>query len=228
LEEVLEGDEKALGYIKCNIQSSYLDVVVTSETALDAWKKLEAFFAGKETYNKIQLLEQLIDGKLIETGNPVNDVQKFVRDKNEIVRRLDSIGMKIANDLQVAIMLSRLPESFDTMRRILESQPDLDMMKFTAELNRESLRHSKKRTSAIALVATEDATPRAPKKPRYEDKSRVHCDYCGKSRHDAASCWLNPKSAKFRPNMKDQLLKLAAKASKSDTSASNWSEKTDG
>jgi len=148
LEQVLEGDEKALGYIKCNILSSYLDVVVTSQTALDAWTKLEAFFAGKETYNKIQLLEQLIDGKLIETGNPINDVQKFIRDKNELVRRLDSIGMKIDNSLQVAIMLARLPESYDTMRRILESQPDLDMIKFTAELNREALRHTKKRPPA--------------------------------------------------------------------------------
>ena len=64
LETVLDGDNKALGLIKCNIQSSYLDVVVTSETALDAWKKLETFFSGKETYNKIQLLEQLIDGRL--------------------------------------------------------------------------------------------------------------------------------------------------------------------
>ena len=47
LEDVLEGDEKALGFIKCNIQSSFLDVVVTSQTALDAWQKLETFFAER-------------------------------------------------------------------------------------------------------------------------------------------------------------------------------------
>ena len=229
LEDVLEGDEKALGFIKCNIQSSFLDVVVTSQTALDAWQKLETFFAGKETYNKIQLLEQLIDGKLIETGNPTNDVQKFIRDKNELVRRLDSIGMKIASDLQVAIMLARLPDSYDTMRRILESQADLDIIKFTAELNRESLRQqTKKRKQPIAsaFVAKEE-TPK--KKARFaEHFATLNCDYCGQSRHDAASCWFNPKSAKFRPEKKNQLLKLAAKASKNDNSAARNVERLDG
>ena len=213
LEDVLEGDEKALGFIKCNIQSSFLDVVVTSQTALDAWQKLETFFAGKETYNKIQLLEQLIDGKLIETGNPTNDVQKFIRDKNELVRRLDSIGMKIASDLQVAIMLARLPDSYDTMRRILESQADLDIIKFTAELNRESLRQqTKKRKQPIAsaFVAKEE-TPK--KKARFaEHFATLNCDYCGQSRHDAASCWFNPKSAKFRPEKKELTTQVGCKS----------------
>ena len=215
LEDVLEGDEKALGYIKCNILSSYLDIVITSDTALDAWKKLETFFAGKETYNKIHLLEQLIDGKLIETGNPVNDVQKFIRDKNEIVRRLDSTGMKIANDLQVAIMLSRLPESFDTMRRILESQPDMDLLKFTAELNREAIRHSKKRQASTekALFAG-DEEPRPFKKPKFnrEDTKNQHCDYCNRSGHTLHNCWFNPKSPRFRPALVKNMRQVTAKS----------------
>ena len=60
LELILEADEKALGHIKFNIASSFSELVVNSSTALDAWEKLETFFAGKETYNKVDLLQQLI------------------------------------------------------------------------------------------------------------------------------------------------------------------------
>src|SRR4029079_13374643 len=163
LEIILEADEKALGHIKFNIASSFSELVVNSSTALDAWDKLETFFAGKETYNKVDLLQQLIDGKLTETGNPVNDVQRFINEKHEIVRRLDSIGMKISQDMQVCIMLARLPDSYDTMRRIIESQADLTMMKLTAELNREAIRNSSKKRSAPseekALVSDTTGVP---------------------------------------------------------------------
>lgn len=229
LDEMQDNDEKALGYIKCNIMSSYLDVVVTSQTAFDAWKKLETFFAGKETYNKINLLEQLIDGKLVETGNPVNDVQKFVRDKNEIVRRLDSIGMKIAQDLQVAIMLARLPQSFDTMRRIVESQADLDMIKFSAELNREAMRHSKRKRSPeddeSAFMAGD--TPASKKQKMMEAKKKLRCTYCGKTGHLVDICFFNPKSSKFRPEFRSSVLKVAEFVAKNQED-SNADQKNDG
>lgn len=153
---------------------------------------------------------------MIETGNPVNDVQKFIRDKNEIVRRLDSTGMKIANDLQVAIMLSRLPESFDTMRRILESQPDMDLIKFTAELNREAIRHSKKRQTSTekALFAGDDEPVRPFKKFKFnkEDTKTLHCDYCKRNGHTIHNCWFNPKSPRFRPTLVKNMRELTAKS----------------
>jgi hypothetical protein len=210
LEELMEGDEKALGFIKCNILSSYLDVVVNSVTALDAWNKLGEFFAGKESFNKIHLLEQLIDGKLLETGNPVNDIQSFIKEKNEIVVRLNSIGLNISKELQVAIMLSRLPDSYDTMRRIMESQADLTLVKLTSELNREAIRRSKKRPigQESALFSGAGLPPSKRFKSNH-DRKKVHCDYCSLNGHLAGDCWINPKSAKFRPQFRKALAESA-------------------
>ena len=216
LESILESDEKALGEIKCNIASSFNELVVNSSTALDAWEKLETFFSGKETYNKVDLLQQLIDGKLTETGNPVKDVQSFINEKNEIVRRLDSVGMKISQDMQVCIMLARLPDTYDTMRRIIESQPDLSMMKLTAELNREAIRNSSKKRSAPseekALAAT-DARPTPGKRPRnpQHERKKLKCTYCEFTGHEAGGCWMNPKSSKFKPEFRSSMLKLASR-----------------
>lgn len=197
LEPLLEGDEKALGHIKCNIMTAYMEVVVNCTTALDAWNALANFFAGKESFNKIHLFEQLIEGHLIETGNPVNDIQKFIQEKNEIVRRLDSTGLKIDKELQVAIMLARLPQSYDVMRRIIESQPELTLEKFTAELNREAIRRSNKRPLSQEQAMFSNSRPPPTKKLKKD--VRV-CEFCDRAGHIAQSCWFNPDSKQFRPH----------------------------
>lgn len=86
LETLTEGDERALGLIRCHIEPAFLEVVLEATNANDAWQLLDDFFAGKETFNKIHLLEQLIDGKLYETNNPTKDVQDFLKSKNDIIR----------------------------------------------------------------------------------------------------------------------------------------------
>src|SRR4029078_5166307 len=212
LESILESDEKALGHIKCNIASSFNELVVNSETALHAWKQLETFFAGKETYNKMDLLQQLIDGKLTETGNPVNDVQRFINQKNETVRRLESVGMKISQEMQVCIMLARLPDSYDTMRIIIESQPDLTMVKLTAELNREAIRNSsKKRSAPSEEKALASDTTGAPPFKKQKTHKKQKCTYCEFTGHEAGACRLNHKSSKYRPEFTRSMLKLASR-----------------
>jgi arginine/lysine/ornithine decarboxylase len=226
-EEHLDKDERALGYIKCSISNSYLDVVQGCTEAKEAWDKLATFFAGKEVFNKIHLLEQLIDGKLSETGKPADDVQKFIREKGELVRRLAATGLVISEELQVAIMLARLPESFDTMRRIMESKPDLKVLDLSAELSREAIRRGSKRkreeveaahVASASSTADFSLTPNHPKKMKRE-VSKKYCTYCMVKGHEINKCWLNPKSSSFRPEFKDKLLKSLSKIG-GDTAAS--------
>ncbi len=215
-EEHLDKDERALGYIKCSISTSYLDVVQDSTKAKEAWDKLATFFAGKEVFNKIHLLEQLIDGKLTETGKPAEDVQKFIREKSELVRRLAATGLVISEELQVAIMLARLPDSFDTMRRIMESKVDLKVLDLSSELSREAIRRGTKRKredeeAAHVATTTDDSPTPDPKKPK-RDASKKYCNYCKIKGHEVNKCWLNPKSANFRPEFKEKLLKSISNA----------------
>ena len=209
----------ALGQIKCHIVPSYLDVVANCTSAIDAWKKIEEFFAGKETFHKIHLLEQLIDGKLKETSNPEKDVQEFVTEKNELVRRLDAAGLKICEEIQVAIMLARLPSSYDVMRRILESSPNLSLLQLTAQLNHEAARKLKKRpasTLETALAAQDADEPSSYPRPVKKKKLRTNrsrCNYCNKEGHLAENCWLNPDSVQFKPEIHQQMLDIAARTS---------------
>jgi hypothetical protein len=207
LENLLENDEKALGCIKKNIEILHLDLIADCKTALEAWIKLEVFFAGKETFNKINLLQSLIDGPLKETGNIVRDIQEFVQSKNDLVQRLGSIGIKIDEELQVAIMLSRLPSCFDTMRRILESQENLTLIKLIAELHREGVRQSsvrapKRSMEEIAMLSNQEFN--TTKKQKF-DKKKLFCKFCDVSGHDGDRCWLDPNSKGYRKNFAESL-----------------------
>ena len=141
LEELLENDERALGMIKRNIDLNYIDVVSDCGTALDAWTKLEDFFAGKENFNLVNLLQQLTLENMKQSGNIVKDIQEFIQSKNELVRRLGMIGFKVEEKMQIALMLAQLPPSFESMRRILESK-ELSLSLLISELHRESVRKS--------------------------------------------------------------------------------------
>jgi hypothetical protein len=102
----------------------------------------------KEQSNRVNLLEQAIDGRLVEPSNPTMDVQTFIKEKNEFFRRLNAAGLKVSDEMQVAIMLSRLPESYDILKRILEAQPSLSVLKLCSELTKEGVRRSNKRKLA--------------------------------------------------------------------------------
>ena len=208
LELLLENDERALGYIKCHMLQGFVDIVRPATTAMEAWTMLQEHFAGKETFNKIHLLEQLIDGRLKESDNPSADVQEFIKEKNELVRRLTAAGLEITEDLQIAIMLARLPESFETTRRILEAKSDLSLTYLTSELNREAIRqtNTRKRPLVEQSFLSAELGPSAAKKARFDKKKQV-CTYCDGKGHVAARCWLNPESKSFRPDFKDKLLK---------------------
>lgn len=207
LELLIEGDEKTLGHIKCYIAPSFLELVIKCDTALEAWKSLDTFFAGRETFNKFNLLEQLMDGQLKETGNPIVDVQEFLKDKTELVRRLEGVGFKVPDEILMAVILARLPESFDNMRRIFESQDNPTILKLNTELNKEAIRKQKRPRDEKSFYGKDDVPP-PPKKPRI-DKRKLKCNYCTKKGHEAEKCWLNPKSTNYRKEFVDRLRESA-------------------
>lgn len=212
-EEVREGDEKALGFIKRSIKYCYVDVIVDCTTALDAWTKLETFFAGKETSNSVSLVKQLINSKLKESANPVIDVQEFVQTNNDLVKRLNVSGMKLTEELQVSLMLAQLPDSYEAMGRIFEAQGELTVIRLSTELNKEAIRkQEKKRSFEESVLAASHRFESGPptKRPRNRSRSFKSCTYCEATGHVMETCWFNPKSPKYRPELVEKVKKLGS------------------
>ena len=214
LEELLENDERALGFMKRGMEICHLDVVSECKTAYSAWKKLEEFFAGKENFNVVNLLQQLTLEAMNDTGDIVKNVQNFIQSKNDLVRRLGHIGFKIEEKMQVALMLAQLPSSFETLRRIMESQAELTLSKLIAELHRESIRRGQnylKRGSDEVVFLTEEEIKKRKKAKLAE---LPNCSFCKRRGHDADKCWINPESPAFRKELIERIISKSQKSNK--------------
>jgi hypothetical protein len=212
LEELLENDERALGFMKRSMELCHLDVVADCKSAYSAWKKLEEFFAGKENFNVVNLLQQLTLEVMSETGDIVKDVQNFVQSKNDLVRRLGYIGFKIEEKLQVALMLAQLPSSFETLRRIMESQAELSLSQLVAELHRESIRRGqsylKRSSDEIVFLSAEEIK----KKKKAKLAELPTCSFCVKKGHRVDQCWINPDSPAYRKELVEKIISRAQKS----------------
>src|SRR5690606_1109681 len=103
--------------------------------------------------------------------------------KPELVRRLEGVGFNVPDEILMAVILARLPESFDNMRRIFESQDNPTILKLNTELNKEAIRKQKRPRDEKSFYGKDDVPP-PPKKPRI-DKRKLKCTYCTKKGHEA-------------------------------------------
>jgi len=90
----------------------------------NVWKTLKDQLKGQESYTKIYLLTLLYTTKL-EEGSL--DVDGYVKSMEAIWRRLNDVNLKLPEELVILMTFMGLPQSFETQRRILESQKDLCM-----------------------------------------------------------------------------------------------------
>jgi len=208
LMDLRDGDEMALGHIKTRCNDSFKEMLIKCKTARKAWKTLAEYFEGRETFNKIHLMERLMDDKLRAEGDIVENVQSYLKEKKQIVRRLAECGIRIPEELQVEILLSRLPETMDTMRRILEADADITVDKVARELLRESVRLSSKRKSQPDEKAIEQVNAAAMKRQKTYPKDSV-CTFSGTAGHAAIKCWLNPQGTNFRQAFAERVKKTA-------------------
>ena len=111
--------DKALGIIQ-----RFLDPTCTEIAKKNVWKTLKDQLEGQESYTKIYLLTLLYTTKL-EEGSL--DVDGYVKSMEAIWRRLNDVNLKLPEELVILMTFMGLPQSFETQRRILESQKDLCM-----------------------------------------------------------------------------------------------------
>jgi hypothetical protein len=208
-----DASEKALGHIRRMVDGNHQEMLIKCKTARNAWRTLKKHYEDKEVFNKVQLMQRLFDESLSDGQDMLKAIPKYLQSKKEIVRRLQSVGLTIPEELLVAVILARLPASCDITRRILESSKDVSLAKVSQELIREATRKSiKRKAGQMEEAHTTQATPSKRFKKDSTRKKPQPCDYCGVPGHPANNCWMNPKSKNFRPEFAQKMLKLAQDA----------------
>ena len=79
--------------------------------ATELWKKLESMYERKTAQNKATLIRRLVNLKY-KNGH---SVAEHTSDFQGLVNQLNAMKMKIEDELQALLLLSSLPDSWDTL-----------------------------------------------------------------------------------------------------------------
>ena len=102
---------KTIALIRQWVDQSVFHHVSQETDATELWKKLESMYKRKIAQNKATLIRRLINLKY-KNGH---SVAEHTSDFQGLVNQLNAMKMKIEDELQALLLLSSLPDSWDTL-----------------------------------------------------------------------------------------------------------------
>jgi hypothetical protein len=183
-------DQKARATIGLLLEDNQLNLIRKQTTAKGTWMALQAYHEKSTLSNKVSLLRKLCALKLTETGS----MEDHLRQMEDIIDRLASLGEALAEQLTVALFLSSLPESYSTLITALETRPEEDL---TQELVKNKLLEEYRRRTENASVYSEADDQKALKTESFKSKEqyernrqsyKITCFFCKKPNHVKKEC----------------------------------------
>ena len=181
---------KALATIALVLSAAEKEHIIECTTPKAAWDVLEKLYEGKGLNRKFMLLQELF--RMSMEGESMDSYLRAVREK---MSELSTIGLKLEDDIKLAIILNGLPERYRYLVVSLEKQEKIDFDELTARLLEEEMK----------VNAGAKMTALMSKKNLYSDGGFVereyHCYECGEVDHLKRDCSKRekekPRVAKF-------------------------------
>ncbi|KAF7149825.1 hypothetical protein RHSIM_Rhsim02G0089300 [Rhododendron simsii] len=104
-------NRKAVGLIRQCIGQEVFHHVAQETDAYTLWTKLEGMYQSKTSRNKALLMRRLVNLKL-KSGN---SVAVHSSEFQNLVNQLASVGMKLDDELDALLLLSSLPDDWETL-----------------------------------------------------------------------------------------------------------------
>lgn len=165
------GDQRARATIGLLMDSNQHGLIKQTKTAREAWERLMDHFEKPTLTSKVSYLRNLIAKRYCEG----DDMEKHVNEMEDIFDRLSVAGLALDGQLQVALVLSSLPKTFNTLTTALESRTDdeltLDVVK----------------TKLIDEVTKQGSFGESVLKAG-SGKKVIVCHYCKKPGHKQREC----------------------------------------
>lgn len=117
-----KNDKKAMAAIGLSVEKTQQQHIRKCATAYDAWNALKEFHQRNSLSVKLRLLRNLWNVKLPEGGN----MSEHLHEIGGLIDELEDAGETLTNHLTVALILSSLPESYDTIITALENTKEAD------------------------------------------------------------------------------------------------------
>lgn len=190
-------NRKAVGLIRQHIDQSIFQHVANDTNAYKLWKKLESMYERKTALNKATLVRRLVRLLYKEGKNMAEHMNEF----QGIVNQLTNVSMTIEDEVQALLLLSSLPDSWETLVISLSnSAPNgkltLDMVKdslFNEEARRKEFASTNNQTEAHIVESRgrpifRSSQSQDKSRGRSKSKKRFTCFYCHKAGHKQSEC----------------------------------------
>lgn len=169
-----EGDAKARATIALLVDDSQHPLIRNCKTAGETWKALESHHQKTTMCTRVSVLKKLCKAEYRDDG----DMEGHLFRMDELFASLANAGQELESSLKVAMVLTSMPDSFDTLTTALESRSDEEL---TMELVKRKL--------------LDEAQKRAEKSHHGEtilraggNKGSIICHRCNKPGHMKREC----------------------------------------
>jgi hypothetical protein len=120
---------KALATIALALSAAEKEHIIECTTPKAAWDILEKLYEGKGRNRKFMLLQELF--RMSMEGESMDVYLRAVREK---MSELSTVGLKLEDDIKLAIILNGLPERYRYLVVSLEKEEKIDFDELTARL----------------------------------------------------------------------------------------------
>jgi hypothetical protein len=187
-------NRKTIGLIRQWIGPEVFHHVAKVTSAFELWEKLETMYQSKTSRNKALLMRRLVNMKLRDEKSVAEHTSEF----QNLINQLNSVEMTFENEVQALLLLSSLPDSWETLVVSLgNSAPN---GKLTMELVKDALFSEEARRkemgtydySGSQALITERGR-RSSRNTGGRDQSRgrgrkIICFYCDQEGHIKRNC----------------------------------------
>ncbi|XP_018402095.1 PREDICTED: uncharacterized protein LOC108779224 [Cyphomyrmex costatus] len=117
-------DDQARSVIGLLVEDSQLHLIRTKMSARDTWTALKEYYEKDSLGNKVNLMRRICSSKLNEDGN----MEKHICELTDLFQKLVDLSQEqLSEKWTVAMILSSLPRSYDTLVTALEAKPEADL-----------------------------------------------------------------------------------------------------
>ena len=141
-------NRKATATIRQWIDVSVIHDVATETDAYQVWKKLEDLYQRKNAQNKAYLIRRLVNLKYKDGQNASEHLNNF----QEILNQLATMKLLLDDEVQALILLSSLPDSWETLVVMLSNSTASD--KLTLTMVKDSILNEANRRKEQGLTDT--------------------------------------------------------------------------
>ena len=119
-------DRQALGMIRLTLSRNVAFNIIKEKTTSDLMKALSNMYEKPSAMNKVYLMRRLFNLQMSEGGRVADHINEF----NMIISQLGSVEINFEDEIKALILMSSLPESWDTVVAAISSSRGSDKLKF--------------------------------------------------------------------------------------------------